>query len=181
MFWLMGMVGGKQSVPNARGGSQPKKIRLLQDISVEQRGGPGHEAEATVVTSAGVGTAAGEASFGAPERTHPPDFASALPTMINVFAFHPARRGKGKSVAAFFAGQTEITAGLAPLGSVRVDHAPRVAGVGDQVGQLMEEGAGQFLREGKQAGIEQNDRAIQPGQTGRGAQPGVPAQGDLGG
>ncbi len=175
------MIGGKQSVPNACGDSQPKKLRLLQDISAEQRGGPGHKAEIAVVTAAGVGAAAGETGFGAPERTHAPHFAAALRTMINVFAFHASRRGKWKGVAAFFVRQPEVTAGLAPFGSVRVYHAPRVAGVGHQVGEFMEKSAGQFLREGKQAGIKQDDRAIESGQTGRGAQAGVPAQGDSGG
>ena len=67
MFWLMGILGGKQSVPNTRGSSQPKKLRLLQDISVELRSGAGHEAEVAVVASAGVGAATCETSLGATE------------------------------------------------------------------------------------------------------------------
>jgi hypothetical protein len=154
MFWLMGIIGGKQSVPNTRGGSQPKKLRLLQDISVELRGGSGHEAEVTVITSTGVGAATGETSLGATEWAHAPHFATALRTMIHVFALHASRCGEGKGVAALFVRQSEIAASLAPFGSVRIDHAPRIAGMGDQVGEFVEKCAGQFLREGEQAGIE---------------------------
>jgi hypothetical protein len=73
--------------------------------------------------------------------------------MINVFALHAPRRGKGKGVAALFVRQPEVAAGLPPFGSVRIDHAPGIAGVGDQMGEFMEKCAGQFLREGKQSGI----------------------------
>jgi len=171
---------GAKSVPKPLGGSQLKKIRLAQDISVE-RCAAGHEAEASVVASAGLGAATGQAGFGAAEGADAGDVAATVRAMVMMAALDAARGGQRQGVAALFVGQTEVTARLPPFGSVRIDEAPGVPGVGHEVGEFMEEGPGQFRGKREEARIEQDDGAIEARQTGGGAQAGVPMQGDAGG
>ena len=59
-----------------------------------------------------------------------------------------------------------------------MEKAPRVACMRDEVGQLVEKRAGQFLREGEQARIKQDDRAVEPRESGGSAQARVPVQCD---
>lgn len=101
--------------------------------------------------------------------------------MVKIIAGHPAGRGKREGVAAFFVRETEVAAGFFPLGAVRFDQAARIAGLRHEMRQFVEEGAGQFIRKGEQAWIEQNDRAVKPRHPGGGAQAGVPMQCDTGG
>jgi len=168
---------GRWIVPKPRGGSQLKKVRLAEDISVERRAS-GHEAEAAVVASTGFGAATGKAGFGAAERTDPGDFAAAMRAMVMMTALDATRRGQREGVAAFFAIQAEVAARLTPFGSVRIDETARMAGVGDEMREFVEEGAGQFLGESEQAWVEQDDGAIEARESGSGAQARVPMQGD---
>jgi len=128
--------------------SQPKKLGLGERISVE-RWRAGGKTESAVVASVGMGPAAGQAGLGAPERAHAADFAAALRTVIDVFAFDATRCGERQGVTPSFSGQPEIGAGETPFGSVRIDETTRIARVGDKMRQLVEKGAGQFLWKGE--------------------------------
>ena len=164
-------------MPKPRGGSQLKKIRLAEDISLE-RGTAGHEPEAAVIASAGFGAAAGEAGFGAAERTDAGDFAAAMRAMVMMTALDAAWGGERQGVATFFAGQTEIAARLPPLGSVRIDEAARVARMGHEMRKFVKEGAGQFFRKHEQARIQEDHGAVEAGLSGSRAQSRVPVQRD---
>jgi len=157
--------------------SQPKKLGLGQGARDDRCRADG-KTEPSIVASVGMGAAAGQAGLGAPERAHTANFATALRTMVDMFAFDATRCGERQGVTPSFSGQPEIGAGETPFGSVRIDHASRIAGVGDQVGQFVEKRAGQLFRKGEQARVEQNHRAIKPRQTGGGAQSRVPMQSD---
>jgi len=159
------------------GDLQPKKLGLGEGISVE-RWGSGGKTESAVVTAVGVGAAADQAGLGAPKRAHAAHFTAALRTVVNMFALYSARSSERKHMATFFAGQPEVGAGESPFGSVRIDEAPWIPRVGDKVRQLVEKGAGQFLRKGEQTRIEQDDRAIEPSEAGGRAQSCVPVQSD---
>ena len=157
--------------------SQPKKLGLGQGTRDDRCRADG-KTEPAVVASVGMGPAAGEAGLGAPERTYTTDFAAALRTMVDVFAFDATRCGEWQCVAPSFSGQPEIVAGETPFGPVRIDETTRIARMGNKMRQFVEKRAGQFLGKREQTRIEQNHRAIEPRQTRGGAQPRVPMQGD---
>jgi len=162
------------------GASQPKKFLLEEDKRM-LRGGSENETEAAVVAAAGEMAAAGETSFCMAERPHAGHLPGALRAVVEIFALHAPWGRERETVAAGLAGQTEFAAGLPPLVSVRFDHAARMAGMGHEMSQFMEEGAGQFLRESKEAGVEQDEVGVEAGHAGGGAQPGMPPEGHAGG
>jgi len=124
--------------------------------------------------------AAGQAGLRATERTHSPHFAPALRAMINILPSDPAGCGQRQTMATPFVGQTKITASIAPLGSVWIDHASGIARVGHEMRQFVQKCAGQLLGKSKQPRVEQNHGAVEPRQSCCGAQPRVPVQGDAG-
>ena len=176
MFWLIG-IGKKTSLPKRCRGSQPKKLGLGQDLTRE-RGTSVQKAEAPVITAARLCLAAEQTSLAAPEGTNARHFAEASWAVVKVITGHASRGSEREGVTALFGPEAEIAAGQAPLGAVRINEAPRVPGVGHEMGQFVEVGAGQFGGESKETGIEQNEGCVEPGQPGRGAQPRVPVQGD---
>ena len=102
------------------------------------------KAEAPVITTGSFVAATNQAGFTVTERADAGHLASAVRAVVAVAAGHLARRGQNKIMAAFFLAKTEVTAGLAPLGSVGIDQAPRVAGVGHEVGKFVEKCPAQF-------------------------------------
>lgn len=176
MFWVMG-IGKRTSLLNWSLGLQPKKLGLGQDIPLEW-GTSVKKAEAPVITAARLCLAAEQTSFAAPEGTNARHFAEAGGAVVKIITGHAPRGSEREGVTALFGPEAEIAAGQAPLGAMRINEATRMARMGDKVGQLMEKGAGQFLRKRKQARIEQNHRAIKPRQAGGGPQAGVPMECD---
>ena len=134
-------------------GLQPKKLGLGQDIPLEW-GTSVKKAEAPVITAARLCLAAEQTSFAAPEGTNARHFAEAGGAVVKIITGHAARGSEREGVTALFGPEAEIAAGQAPLGAVWINEAPRVAGVGHEMGQFVKVGAGQFGGESEESGIE---------------------------
>lgn len=162
--------------------SQPKKLQLEDGVRVGLTGCVSLlESEAVVVTSSCMVAAAGEAGFAVPERAHAGDFPAAVRAMVEVPADESAGGGERNRVAALFPGESEIAAGPAPLRSVRFDAATRMPGVGDEVGEFVEEGASKLLGKREQARVEEDERAPRVCHARRGPQAGIPSEAQHGG
>lgn len=156
--------------------SQPKKLELPRCLPRAGRG-PDGEFETTVVTSARMHAAAGKAGLRMPERPHTRDLPQAMRTMVEVPAGELSGRGERNRVASLFPGHSKVGAGLAPFGPMRIDAAPRMPGVRDEMREFVEEGACELLRECEQARIEKNESRARMRHPRRGPQPGVPSEG----
>ncbi len=132
------------------------------------------ELVATIVTAAIEFPAAGQAGGGAPERASAREFASAMRADINITALQPASR-KWQIVTARFAGDPEVRAGLAPLGSMRRDPPAAGPGLGEEMRQLMAQGAVHFrFAVHAETTVQEYARAPIFGAARRGPQPGGP-------
>jgi len=65
--------------------------------------------------------------------------------VVKVVFGHTAGGGEGQRVASPLIGKAEIAAGLPPLDPVRTDPPAGEPRVSDEMSQLVEKGAGQFL------------------------------------
>ena len=96
-----------------------------------------------MVAAAVVFAAAGEASGGAPDGTDAAHFVAAGGTMIAVLAGDLFARQR-EIVATALILQAKVSTGAPPFGSMGRDAAPAGASVGDEVRELMKEGALDF-------------------------------------
>jgi hypothetical protein len=142
------------------------------------RGGFENEAEAGVVASVIVFAAAGEAGFATAEGAHAGDFGAAGGADVEQFT-GDSFAAEGELVAAGFVDQAQVGAGLFPFRTVGGDALEWKAGLGDEVGQLVPEGAinFSFANEGKR-GVE-NDAMLGMGsEASGGPQSGRPPDSD---
>jgi hypothetical protein len=94
-------------------------------------------------------------------------------TLVKELAFAGAA-GEGQGVAGTFVGNAEIGAGLAPFVAVGFNTAASGAGISDEVGDLMFEGAHDLAFEAGQFGVE-FDHPLWPLRiTGGASQAGIP-------
>lgn len=94
------------------------------------------EPETLIVASAIMSAATGEAGGGAAQRPGAGEIAPAMRTRVNIAAFLVTNRER-ETVAAWFARDSEIGAGAAPLRPVRCNPAPPGARLGQKVRQLV--------------------------------------------
>lgn len=120
-----------------------------------------------------MGAATGKAGDAAAYRADTWNLESTGGTAVEVAAGYLAA-GEREIVAPGFIVQAEVAAGVPPLGAVGLD-APPGAGSGDEVGELVAQGAVDLgFAEGADAGIEGDAGVAVVGEAGGGAHAGVP-------
>lgn len=111
------------------------------------------------------------ASDGFLDRLDPVDHRETVRAYISVIALHPPPF-EGQVVIRLFAGNAEIDAGCAPLGSVGVNLATAAPFVSDEVGEFVFQSPPEFLGfTFLEFGVELDGAARPPGPTGRGLHP----------
>lgn len=118
-------------------------------------------------------TAASQAGNSAPDTSCPREVLAAIGTSIKE-ALRVIATGERQIVAAFFIGDSEIPAGLAPLQAVWLNSATTGAELGQQVGELVSQGGFDFARMIHKLGVQRDKFLGVIGAPRAGLQPRVP-------
>ncbi len=123
-----------------------------------------------MIAAAIKGAATGQAGRGTPQRPGAREFPPAMRTAITIAA-RQAADGEGELMAARFPRDPEIGAGTPPIRSVRGEAAAAGAKLGQEMGQLVAQGAIDLGRAvGGQARIQKHPTAGKFGPAGGGTQ-----------